>query len=106
MKENISFGNYDIFNFEKAKQLCENLGGYRLPTIEELKTIYDRKDVLKNIHIAYPTINTQFWSSTESKALSTSENKCHSTINVQTGELTDCTYDSSNGISAFAVKEF
>jgi hypothetical protein len=48
-------------DWDKAKKECENLGdGWRLPTIDELKSIYDKKDEIGGFKK-----NEYYWSRTE-----------------------------------------
>ena len=60
---NIEVAQYDFpeeMNWEDAKEACENLGrGWRLPTKEELNTLYLNKDKIGGFG------GTIYWSSTE-----------------------------------------
>ena len=50
-------------NWDDAKKQCENLGrGWRLPTKDELTTIYTNRDKISNLE---PSNSVSHWSSTE-----------------------------------------
>ena len=49
-----------LLNWEDACKACTDLGsGWRLPTIEELNTMYDHKDAIGNF------VNSLYWSASE-----------------------------------------
>ena len=65
--ENIEVAEKDFpntMNWEDAKKACENLGrGWRLPTKDELNTLYINKDKIGGF------ANYAYWSSTETNAI-------------------------------------
>ena len=66
--ENIEVAENDFpkeMKWEDAKKACENLGsGWRLPTKEELNTLYLNKDKIGGFKVSVPVVGF-YWSSTE-----------------------------------------